>query len=107
LAIFAEEEMAGVMDSPAHPTEELGVTILSQPWQCGHVFCRRDISKWIQEAHDSCPMCRNLLVKTTASLETPAVTDAPMINPESPLDEIERQIGFHIDLLRTRLQDTQ
>ena len=42
LTILTEEEMALAMDSPAHPSEELGVTKLSQPWQCGHLFCRRE-----------------------------------------------------------------
>ncbi|KAJ8086565.1 hypothetical protein PM082_005388 [Marasmius tenuissimus] len=44
LAILAEEEVAVAMDSPAHPVEELGVTRLSQSWQCGHIFCRRELS---------------------------------------------------------------
>jgi len=42
LAIIAEEEIATVMDSPAHASEHLGVTKLSQPWQCGHMFCRKE-----------------------------------------------------------------
>uniref|UniRef100_A0A8H7Y1X7 RING-type domain-containing protein n=1 Tax=Psilocybe cubensis TaxID=181762 RepID=A0A8H7Y1X7_PSICU len=42
LAILAEEETAHAMDSPAHPVEELGVTKLDRPWQCGHIFCRRE-----------------------------------------------------------------
>jgi len=56
LAILAEEETAHAMDSPAHPVEELGVTKLQKT--CGHIFCRRDITKWIAEGHDSCPSCR-------------------------------------------------
>ncbi|KAJ3510620.1 hypothetical protein NLJ89_g4568 [Agrocybe chaxingu] len=63
LAIIAEEELALAMDSPARPIEELGVTKLSQPWQCNHMFCKRDISKWIIGGHDSCPLCRRLLVE--------------------------------------------
>ncbi|KAL0949931.1 hypothetical protein HGRIS_009957 [Hohenbuehelia grisea] len=63
LAILSEEEMAIAMDSPAHPIEELGVTRLAAEWQCGHIFCRRDISKWIVEGHDSCPTCRRPLLK--------------------------------------------
>jgi len=63
LALLAEEETAFAMESPAHPPEELGVTRLAQTWQCGHVFCRRDISKWIRDGHDSCPTCRRLLVE--------------------------------------------
>lgn len=42
LAILAEEETALVMDSPAHPVEELGVTRLHET--CGHMFCRRELS---------------------------------------------------------------
>lgn len=41
-AILAEEETALAMDSPAHPIEELGVTILDKPWQCSHIFCRKE-----------------------------------------------------------------
>ncbi len=43
-ALLAEEEMAVAMDSPALPIEELGVARLSQEWQCGHLFCRRELS---------------------------------------------------------------
>ncbi|KAK7470695.1 hypothetical protein VKT23_002117 [Stygiomarasmius scandens] len=69
------------MDSPAHPVEELGVTRLSQAWQCGHIFCRRDISRWIHEGHDSCPTCRRNLIKpedesAEASTAEPETEDA-------------------------------
>ncbi|KAJ7179149.1 hypothetical protein C8R46DRAFT_1211749 [Mycena filopes] len=50
IAILAEEETALAMDSPAYPADELGVTKLGETWQCGHLFCRRDISKWIRGA---------------------------------------------------------
>lgn len=40
---------------------------------------------------------------TDSGAQTAAVV--PMLNPNSPFDEIERQIGFHIDLLRNRLQE--
>ncbi|KAF5387816.1 hypothetical protein D9615_000376 [Tricholomella constricta] len=101
LAILAEEEMALAMDSPAHPVEKLGVARLSQPWQCGHVFCRRDISKWIEEAHDSCPLCRHLLIKPNPNTEA----DEPVPQANNPLADLERQIGVHIDLLRSRVRD--
>ncbi|KAG2152191.1 hypothetical protein BD769DRAFT_25423 [Suillus cothurnatus] len=64
LAILAEEEMALVMDSPAHPVEELGVTRLHET--CGHMFCRRDITKWIRDGRESCPTCRRAFLTTTA-----------------------------------------
>ncbi|KAF9058150.1 hypothetical protein BJ165DRAFT_1398288 [Panaeolus papilionaceus] len=76
LAILAESEMAEAMDSPAHPIEELGVTRLSQSWQCGHMFCRRDITKWIHSGNDSCPLCRRLLVDPS-TLPTPTPAPAP------------------------------
>jgi uncharacterized protein YbaR (Trm112 family) len=63
LALIAEEELALAMESPAQPVDTLGITKLSQPWQCGHMFCRRDISKWIVDGHDSCPLCRHTLVE--------------------------------------------
>ncbi|KAJ7068221.1 hypothetical protein C8F01DRAFT_1117331 [Mycena amicta] len=66
LALLAEEEAAEAMDSPAHPADELGVTKLAEPWQCGHIFCRKDISKWILGGHASCPMCRRSLVESSA-----------------------------------------
>lgn len=48
LTILTEEEMALAMDSPAHAAEELGVTKLSQPWQCGHLFCRREWGRQLE-----------------------------------------------------------
>lgn len=41
LATLAEEEVAQVMDSPAHPVDELGVTKLRKT--CGHMFCRKEL----------------------------------------------------------------
>ena len=41
--ILTEEELALAMDSPAHPIEELGIAKLAQSWQCGHLFCRREL----------------------------------------------------------------
>ncbi|KAG1770083.1 hypothetical protein EDD22DRAFT_867606 [Suillus occidentalis] len=64
VAILAEEEMALVMDSPAHPVEELGVTRLHET--CGHMFCRRDITKWIREGRESCPTCRRAFLTNAA-----------------------------------------
>jgi hypothetical protein len=81
------------------------------------------ISKWIQEAvsvrtakqitltfihhkHDSCPMCRRLLVQPSSN---PAETtqsvspfDAPF-DPDITVGELERQIRQHVELLRARL----
>ncbi|KAJ7667989.1 hypothetical protein DFH06DRAFT_235799 [Mycena polygramma] len=76
VAILAEEETALAMDSPAYPADELGVTKLAETWQCGHLFCRRDISKWIRGGHGSCPMCRRSLAESnSAGGVTTAVTD--------------------------------
>ncbi|KAJ7228699.1 hypothetical protein GGX14DRAFT_346929, partial [Mycena pura] len=69
-AILAEEESAMAMDSPAYPVDELGVTKLAETWQCGHLFCRKDISKWIRGGHGSCPMCRRSLLESGS--DTPA-----------------------------------
>ncbi|KAF8165383.1 hypothetical protein B0H34DRAFT_688988 [Crassisporium funariophilum] len=95
LAILAEEEVALAMDSPAHPIEELGVTKLAQTWQCGHIFCRRDISKWIASGHDSCPMCRRLLVQDNApqeySAEELAATQARLEGYARMTDYIQGQ----------------
>lgn len=60
VAVLAEEETARAMDSPAHPVEELGVTRLQKT--CGHLFCRKDIMRWISEGHGSCPNCRRPLL---------------------------------------------
>ncbi|KAF8812401.1 hypothetical protein BYT27DRAFT_6417539 [Phlegmacium glaucopus] len=68
--ILSEEEMALAMDSPAHPIEESGIAKLAQPWQCGHIFCRKDIIKWITSGHDSCPMCRRRFLQQQGSLQT-------------------------------------
>jgi len=68
--ILSEEEVALAMDSPAHPIEELGIARLAQSWQCGHIFCRRDISKWISSGHDSCPICRRQFLQQQSSSQT-------------------------------------
>ncbi|KAF8913860.1 hypothetical protein CPB84DRAFT_1757751 [Gymnopilus junonius] len=93
--ILTEEEMALALDSPAHPVEELGVTKLAQPWQCGHMFCRRDISKWINDGHDSCPMCRRLLVEVQ---EQTAGNDADMSGEEQ-----QRTLSENFEAAMSRL----
>jgi len=90
LAILAEEEMAVAMDSPAHPVEELGVTRLKDT--CGHLFCRKDIGKWIRDGHDSCPMCRRPLIP----LSNEEGTDQPQADhPSGP----PLRLGPHQDFL--------
>jgi hypothetical protein len=83
------------------------------------------ISKWIQEAvsayyrtitlifihrkHDSCPMCRRLLVQPSSNaVETnqppsDSPFDAPF-DPDITVGELERQIRHHVDLLRARFE---
>ncbi|KAJ7700044.1 hypothetical protein B0H17DRAFT_1048345 [Mycena rosella] len=75
-AILAEEETALAMDSPAYPVDELGVTKLGETWQCGHLFCRRDISRWIHGGHGSCPTCRRALAESNsgAPIQEPSTT---------------------------------
>jgi len=103
LALLAEEETALAMDSPAHPLEELGVTRLSQTWQCGHVFCRRDISKWIRDGHGSCPTCRRLLTppidssgETTSEPAVPATATIDLDSEDARvlLEELQDQMAF-------------
>jgi len=56
LSCIALEEMADVMETPAMSLYDHGVTKLPQ---CGHIFCRKDLSKWIISAKkDTCPTCR-------------------------------------------------
>ncbi|KZS98020.1 hypothetical protein SISNIDRAFT_449643 [Sistotremastrum niveocremeum HHB9708] len=56
-SILAEEEYSLAMDnSPAVVPEELGVTKLDR--SCGHIYCRKDIIKWMRGANGSCPTCR-------------------------------------------------
>ncbi|XP_006460067.1 hypothetical protein AGABI2DRAFT_191833 [Agaricus bisporus var. bisporus H97] len=91
LAILAEEETASAMESPAIYSGELGVTRLSQPWQCGHIFCRRDIVKWIKTGKQTCPMCRK-------SLAEPGDQSAPPAQePESESwpDDLFSNTSFH------------
>jgi len=73
LSLLAEEEMAQAMDSPAHPPEELGVTRLSQT--CGHIFCRKDITKWVANNHDTCPTCRRRLLISTDTRPNEQIPD--------------------------------
>ncbi|KAJ3869668.1 hypothetical protein EV359DRAFT_59624 [Lentinula novae-zelandiae] len=42
--LLAEEKTGLAMDSPAYPIEELGITKLAEPFQCNHIFCRRELS---------------------------------------------------------------
>jgi len=100
LAILAEEEHASVMQSPAHPAEELGVTRLAKPWQCGHIFCRRDITKWIREGKDSCPMCRKTLIDPSLPpLEEPRVD---LFGGTPELEEFYRRMGFNATTVTPR-----
>ncbi|KIK65306.1 hypothetical protein GYMLUDRAFT_38748 [Collybiopsis luxurians FD-317 M1] len=70
LALLAEEETASAMDSPAHPIESLGVTRLAESFQCNHIFCRRDITHWVRDGHDSCPTCRRPLLERSEDTST-------------------------------------
>jgi len=63
LASLAEEEVAYVMDSPAQPIEDLGVTRLFDT--CGHIFCRRDLLTWIRDRNPACPICRTRLINSS------------------------------------------
>jgi len=99
--LLAEEETAIAMDSPAHPVEELGVTRLAEPHQCNHLFCRRDISRWVSDGHDSCPACRRPLLAprdlANPANEAPPADDA--YDPsqlQSVLRHLETQ-GFGIE----------
>lgn len=83
--LLAEEEMALAMDSPAHAVEDLGVTRLAEQWQCGHYFCRRDISRWIREGNRTCPICRKAMAKPDPSQPPP--TSDPQIS--AAMDEWE------------------
>jgi hypothetical protein len=98
-AIIAEEEMALAMDSPAHAFEKMGVTKLwiesREEGQrgCGHLFCRRCISKWIGGGHDSCPTCRYLLIPH------PADSDSASANP-ADVDDALRLLQHQMQELR-------
>jgi len=101
LTILTEEEMALAMDSPAHPVEELGVTRLDQSWQCGHLFCRRDISKWVTAGRDSCPMCRRLLIEAQpeeARTEATAEAETQYARAFANIDRIWHMIGLQRNL---------
>ncbi|KAJ7276362.1 hypothetical protein B0H12DRAFT_1065967 [Mycena haematopus] len=85
-----------------HPDDELGVTKLAATWQCGHVFCRRDISKWIRDGHGSCPMCRSTLVRpstpTSDAASAPAAQE-PATNPQDA--ELLTQIRTYMEELHS------
>ncbi|KAJ7129728.1 hypothetical protein C8R44DRAFT_777514 [Mycena epipterygia] len=95
VAILAEEETALAMDSPAYPVDELGVTKLAETWQCGHLFCRRDISKWILDGHGSCPMCRRWLAESDSG----ATVQAPTISPDD--EDLLTQIRSYMEELHS------
>ncbi|KAF9495694.1 hypothetical protein BDN71DRAFT_824329 [Pleurotus eryngii] len=87
LAILAEQEMAEAMDSPTYAVEELGVTRLSQEWQCGHFFCRKDITKWIQEG--TCPTCRHPIAKPG--------TDEAETEAQTPVEQVQNIINIYLE----------
>ncbi|KAF8484742.1 hypothetical protein DFH94DRAFT_246162 [Russula ochroleuca] len=60
--------MAYVMDSPAQPVEDLGVTRLADT--CEHVFCRKDLLAWIRDKNATCPLCRARLIKSSPDTAT-------------------------------------
>lgn len=97
LSILAEEEMAYAVDSPAHPVEELGITWLERT--CKHLFCRKDITKWISTQHDSCPMCRTALVPPS-SADTRPIDSIPDREISDSLLMIEESIVGHLEELR-------
>jgi len=68
LASIAEEETAYVMDSPAQPVEDLGVTRLAGT--CEHVFCRKDLLAWIRDRNTTCPLCRTRLIESSLNSAT-------------------------------------
>jgi len=94
-AIVAEEEHAQALNTPAHPSESLGVTKLSKPWQCGHIFCRKDITKWIRDGNDSCPLCRKSLLDS--SVQAHQSNSSPS-DREDPL-EILRRFGIPLEAM--------
>ncbi|KAF9075875.1 hypothetical protein BDP27DRAFT_1314652 [Rhodocollybia butyracea] len=101
LALLSEEETAIAMDSPAHPIEELGVTRLAEPHQCSHLFCRRDISRWVTDGHDSCPTCRRPLLERTQAEENSTDTSSPAEDAYGPAqlqDILQRLQGVGIQL---------
>lgn len=99
LSLIAEEEMAWAMESPAHPADTIGVTKLSQPWQCGHMFCKRDITKWILDGHDSCPLCRHVLVERNQGRQDNESSESrPPDNAiRSDMEELRAQLA-NVDL---------
>ena len=53
-------------------------------------------------------MCRQLLVRpssTVAETSQPHAVLQPNFDPDITVDELERQIRHHVDLLRARLED--
>ncbi|KAI0053590.1 hypothetical protein FA95DRAFT_1552077 [Auriscalpium vulgare] len=95
LASIAEEELAMVMDSPAHPLETLGVTRLSQT--CGHIFCRKDLLTWIRDGHPSCPLCRTPFITPADAATSDAAAAADEEAPgENEFDEaMERLVAAY------------
>jgi len=96
--ILSEEELALAMDSPAHPIEELGIAKLAQSWQCGHLFCRRDITKWITSGNDSCPMCRRQFLQQQSSSQTADELARAEVDAQAVVNHL-REVG---QFMRTR-----
>ncbi|TDL29526.1 hypothetical protein BD410DRAFT_27070 [Rickenella mellea] len=85
--LLVTEEMALAMDSPAFASHDLGVTRLADT--CGHHFCRKDITTWINEAHDSCPTCRRpFFPETSDSGPTESNRDDAAMPSAPSIDEL-------------------
>ncbi|KAI0761960.1 hypothetical protein BD413DRAFT_586766 [Trametes elegans] len=83
--LLVEEEMALVMDSPAHPIEELGVTRLVQT--CGHIFCRKDIRSWGHGGNTTCPTCRRPFFTSAPHSDPNADATTVDADPDSTADD--------------------
>jgi len=67
--------------------EDVGVVKLSG---CGHIFCRRDVSEWLESLHGSCPTCRNIFFQFTPINEADyESSDGGEYIPADDLDEEE------------------
>ncbi|KAH7916078.1 hypothetical protein BJ138DRAFT_1140143 [Hygrophoropsis aurantiaca] len=74
---------------------EGGVTKVSG---CGHMFCRKDLSEWIKNAHGSCPTCRHPFLDIQPITDSDAESSDDDYIPEDDDEDEDDFVGLEDDI---------
>nr|GAT59398.1 predicted protein [Mycena chlorophos] len=75
------------------PLVECGITKL----QCGHIFCRNDLSAWIRNLRGSCPTCRAVFLDIRPPSSDDESSDGGEYVPPDEIEEEEDSFAFTSD----------